>query len=82
MSYNDFEIIAPKEIQVVKDYLMTYGAMYANMSGSGPAIVGVFYNKQKRLKAYKDLKKYFENYKAYNASQCKGVKILEKMRLN
>ena len=79
---NDFEIIAPKEIQMIKSYLADYGAMFTNMSGSGSAVIGAFNNKAKRLRALKDLKYYFENYQGYLAEPCDGVEVLQKKKLN
>ena len=79
---NDFEIIAPPEIQDIKNYLASFGAYYTNMTGSGSSVIGTFNNKKYLLSAYKNLKKYFQNYTAYIVKPCDGVEVLKKTRFN
>ena len=84
IGYNDFELIAPnpKETAAIKRYLIDYGAYRSCMTGSGPAVVGMFTNNQKRIKAYRDLKKYFENYKGYLVHQCNGIEVIDRKHMN
>ena len=82
IGYNDFEIIAPKEIQDIRSYLFSMGAKFSNMTGSGSAVIGAFENQKRLLLAYKSLKHYFQNYQGYMVKPCDGIKVLEKTRLN
>ncbi len=78
--YNDFEIIAPEEIQTLKALLINSGAIASNMTGSGSSVIGLFSNKKDQINAYKALKNIFETYKV---EACEGIHILEnKARLN
>ncbi len=79
---NDLEIVAPKEIKDIKDYMANFNAYFTNMTSSGPTVIGAFNNKEELLNAYKNLKNYFQNYQAYMVNPCKGIQILEKTRLN
>lgn len=79
---NDFEIIMPPEIQEIKSYLTDQGAFFTNMSGSGSSIIGAFNSKEKRIRALKNLKKYFQDYNGYLANPCDGIEVLKKTRLN
>ncbi len=79
---NDFEIVAPSEIQAIKSYLMDKKAKTAFMTGSGPSVVGVFNSIQSQKKAYLALQKQFLEYKAYMVNPSEGIKVLDRKRLN
>ena len=61
---NDFEIINKLEIFDLKMALLNGGAKGALLSGSGSCVFGIFFEEDKRDKAYEDLKKYYKLYKA------------------
>lgn len=75
---NDLEIVASREVQVIKDRLLEMGANNANMTGAG-AVVGTFSNKKKKLQAYRALK---EEFQTFQAQATKGIQIIKKTRLN
>jgi 4-diphosphocytidyl-2-C-methyl-D-erythritol kinase len=54
--YNAFEDISPFE-QQIKNILLENGALGAAMSGSGPAVYGIFSDKEKAAEADCALKK-------------------------
>ena len=62
--YNRFEYVMPdKELfQNLKEELLKNGAIGASMTGSGSCVFGIFENKQKAKKAYKNLKEKYETY--------------------
>ncbi len=81
--YNDMEIIAPKCIREIKKFMYgTDGCWFANMSGTGSAVVGAYTNKKKRLAALREVRKYFVDYKAFAVEPCKGIEVLNKTRLH
>lgn len=82
IGYNDFEIIANPKIFEIKNFLDNFGAIFSNMSGTGPSVIAAFDSPQKRLYACQSLKKFFQNYQGYIANPCSGVQVLEKKRLN
>ena len=79
--YNDFEIIAPEQIQEIKEYLYNCGADYAMMSGSGSAVFGSFSDEDAALTAAVDAQKHFEECQVYGAKECSGIKV-KKIQLN
>ena len=78
IGWNDFEIVAPLEIQTYKERLINNGAFTANMSGSGSAVIGYFHDTKSQLRTYKLLRKFFE---IYPVMACDGVEILNKKSL-
>lgn len=57
---NDFEIIAPKIIDEVKRKLSDTGAINSLMTGSGPAVFGLFRDEDMALNAKSELKKVYD----------------------
>lgn len=69
--YNKFEsVIIPKieNVQVIKDLMISSGALGALMSGSGPSVFGIFDNESSQISAFNVLKKH-----GINAFLCKTV---------
>lgn len=59
--YNIFEI-AVKDVENLKKELISAGALGSVMCGSGSAVCGIFENKEKAKKGYKDLSKKYKTY--------------------
>lgn len=78
IGWNDFEIVAPLEIQTYKERLINNGAFTANMSGSGSAVVGYFHDTKSQLRTYRLLRRFFE---IYPVMACDGIEILNKKSL-
>lgn len=61
--YNSFEeVVQNKEIENAKEKLEKNGAITSLLSGSGSCVYGIFENKEKARKAYKNLKYKYETY--------------------
>jgi len=61
---NDFERYAfqtYKELLAIKRDFITFGAYAAQMSGSGPAMYGLFEHRQDALQSFEYFKKYYKN---------------------
>ena len=65
---NVFEEVLPEEfgeVFAIKEALLSYGALGAAMTGSGPTVFGVFKTRETAEKAYTALKeRYAETYLA------------------
>lgn len=79
---NELEIVAPDNIRVIKEVLAGSGAYFANMTGSGPAVVGGFLSNTSRLRALRAIRKRFEDYQTFMAEPCDGVNVILKRQLN
>lgn len=69
--YNKFEsVIIPKieNVQVIKDIMLSCGALGALMSGSGPSVFGIFGDENSQISAFNVLKNH-----GINAFLCKTV---------
>lgn len=69
--YNKFEsVIIPEieNVQIIKDLMISSGALGALMSGSGPSVFGIFDNESSQFSAFNVLKKH-----GINAFLCKTV---------
>ncbi len=69
--YNKFEsVIIPKikNVQVIKDIMLSCGALGALMSGSGPSVFGIFGDEASQISAFNVLKNH-----GINAFLCKTV---------
>ena len=82
LGHNDFEIIAPDQIQDIKDYFADTGAFFTNMTGSGSSVIGAYTNAKKRLAALRGLKKVFQDYQGFSVEPCSGVDVIKKSRLS
>lgn len=72
IGHNDFECVAPKDIIKIKEALLNSGAISANMTGSGSAVIGIFNDFVSQKEAYNKLK---TKYNTYLVNSCNGVII-------
>ena len=72
IGHNDFEKVAPLEINNIKKLLINNGAIIANMTGSGSSVIGIFNDFNSQKKAYNDLK---NSYEVYLVNSCDGIII-------
>lgn len=73
--YNDFEQIVPEELIQIKQLFLKNSAVFANVSGSGSAVIGAFESKCLQEKMFEQLKNVYETYMAYPS---KGIKVRKK----
>ena len=67
---NDFELVAEDPIiEEIKRELTELGAKFAQMTGSGSCVYGIFENEEQQLKAYEELKNKREVYICTNLKQ-------------
>lgn len=54
--YNDFIHIQKEDVKEIINKVIGYGALNASITGKGPAVFGIFENKEKAERAYENLK--------------------------
>lgn len=73
--HNDFEKVIPNNLLKIKDDLISNGAIFSNLTGSGSCFIGAFDNFLSQKKAYLALK---DKYEIYIVTSCDGIKIIKK----
>ncbi len=71
LGHNDFERIMP-EILYLKEELYKLGAVFANLTGSGTALVGTFRDEEQQEIAYNHFK---DKILTFKAKSCNGITI-------
>lgn len=75
--YNRFEEVAERSVPLeAKEIMLTYGCLYAGLSGAGPSVIGIFREEKSADRAAESLKEQgFEVYLSEPAGS--GIEIIE-----